>query len=236
MTTGTPYRDWVREGGVAFSGAIEELSKAEFDAPSRLPGWSTRELIAHVALNADALVNLLTWARTGIETPMYASVEARNADIAATARRSPDELCAAVEASAWRLEEAADGLTGEQWQHTVRTAQGREIPAEQVPWMRVREVWVHAVDLGVGITMDDVPADIVDALVVDVLGLFDQRGDDLDAVLRPTDRAAVWTSGDGGVEVCGRAADLAGWLIGRLDDRSRVEAVGGPLPPPPRWL
>ncbi len=177
MTTATPYRDWLREGSAGFSGAIEELSKAEFDGPSGLPGWSTREVVAHVALNADALVNLLTWARTGIETPMYASVEARNADIAAMARRRPDELCIAVEDSAWRLEDAAEELTAEQWQHTVRTTQGREIKAEQVMWMRVREVWVHAVDLGVGIAMEDIPTGIVDALVVDVLGLFEQRGD-----------------------------------------------------------
>jgi len=31
------------------------------------------------------MVNLLSWARTGTETPMYASAESRNADIEAGA-------------------------------------------------------------------------------------------------------------------------------------------------------
>jgi hypothetical protein len=30
--------------------------------------------------NADGLRNLLVWARTGVETPMYPSIEQRNAD------------------------------------------------------------------------------------------------------------------------------------------------------------
>ena len=50
-------------------------------APSLLPGWSRAHVVAHVAGNAVALLNLLTWARTGVETPMYADDAARNADI-----------------------------------------------------------------------------------------------------------------------------------------------------------
>ena len=45
-------------------------------------------MLAHLARNADGCVNLLTWARTGIETPQYRSAEQRDADIAAGAGRT----------------------------------------------------------------------------------------------------------------------------------------------------
>ena len=44
-----------------------------------LPGWTVGHVLTHVARNADAYTNLLTWARTGVETPAYASPEAREA-------------------------------------------------------------------------------------------------------------------------------------------------------------
>ena len=58
-----------------------KLDDADLAAPSRLPGWTRGHVLAHLARNADGCVNLLTWARTGIETPQYASDERRDADI-----------------------------------------------------------------------------------------------------------------------------------------------------------
>ena len=45
--------------------------------PSLLPGWSRGHVLTHLARNADGAVNLLTWARTGVETPQYVSQEQR---------------------------------------------------------------------------------------------------------------------------------------------------------------
>ena len=42
---------------------------ADPSAPSLLPGWTRGHVLTHVARNADSLVNLLTWARTGVVTP-----------------------------------------------------------------------------------------------------------------------------------------------------------------------
>lgn len=233
-------RAWMREGTAVFLDAVRRLADDELDERSGLPAWSRRTLIAHVSSNAGALCNLLTWARTGVETPMYASPEARQADIQQTAQLDTQQLRSTVEASAAALDNAMDQLTVEQWQHTVRTAQGRTVPAGQVPWMRVREVWVHAVDLGTGSTTADLPPGAVDTLIEDVLSVFERRGDQLDAVLAPTDRATTWRSGTGTgtgtVAVAGTAADLAGWLTGRLADGSRLRANGDRLPEVPRWL
>ncbi len=66
---------------------IADLDDAAVAAPSALPGWTRGHVLTHVARNADALVNLLTWARTGVETPAYPSREARDAGIEAGAGR-----------------------------------------------------------------------------------------------------------------------------------------------------
>jgi len=75
--------DTVRDGG-----------PDAFTAPSLLPEWSIGHIVTHLARNADGFRNLLIWARTGAETPMYPSEESRDRDIEAGARRSAAELAA----------------------------------------------------------------------------------------------------------------------------------------------
>ena len=53
------------------------LTDAQVAGPSRLPGWTRGHVLTHLARNADGFANLLTWARTGNETPMYPSEAAR---------------------------------------------------------------------------------------------------------------------------------------------------------------
>src|SRR2546430_5157230 len=76
------------------------LTDARAGEPSLLPGWTRGHVLTHVARNGDGLGNLLRWARTGTETPMYASREARRADIEAGAGRSPAGPAADVPATA----------------------------------------------------------------------------------------------------------------------------------------
>ena len=57
-------------------------------APSLCEGWTRAHVVTHIARNADALSNLVHWATTGEPTPMYASPESRDADIAEGARRA----------------------------------------------------------------------------------------------------------------------------------------------------
>jgi maleylpyruvate isomerase len=61
------------------------------------------------------------------------------------------------------------------WQAEVRSALGRAIPAAEIPWMRVREVWLHAVDLAAGATVADLPPDVIDTLLDDVCGMLSTR-------------------------------------------------------------
>lgn len=203
----------------------------DLGGPSGLSGWSRAHLIGHVARNAEALTRLATWARTGVETPMYPNPQARAAEIEESASRPADVLHADLATSAEVLDAALADLTAEQWRAQVRSALGRAIPAAEVPWMRIREVWLHAVDLGTGGSFDDIPDDVVDLLLDDVVGMLGGREGCPAVALHATDRDTGWRLGspDGRpVEVTGTAADLAAWLTGRAAPVGR--------PPLPRWL
>ncbi|MFJ2716757.1 maleylpyruvate isomerase N-terminal domain-containing protein [Streptomyces sp. NPDC087437] len=162
-------RAWARTGTELMLDAVAGLDEAGFSAPSVLPEWTRGHLVAHVAANADALCNLVHWAATGEETPMYASAEERAAGIAKGSTLPAEELRSWLTGSAHRLAEGLDGLTDERWQHKVVTAQGRTVPVTELPWMRAREVCVHAVDLGTGVvTFDDLPKGFLTALVAEI--------------------------------------------------------------------
>ncbi|MDI6410051.1 maleylpyruvate isomerase family mycothiol-dependent enzyme [Streptomyces albus] len=164
----TDARAWARTGTGLLLDAVAGLDEDAFSAPSQLPGWTRKHLTAHVAANADALCNLVHWAATGEERPMYASAEERTAGIAKGPTLSADELRSWLTASAHRLAAGLDRLTDEQWQREVVTAQGRTVPATELPWMRAREVCVHAVDLGTGVTFAGLPDGFLSALAEEI--------------------------------------------------------------------
>ncbi|MFI5426564.1 maleylpyruvate isomerase N-terminal domain-containing protein [Aeromicrobium sp. UC242_57] len=60
---------WTEVGTNLFLKHAEPLSDEDLRAPSALPGWTLKHLLAHVASNADALSNLVEWARTGVYRP-----------------------------------------------------------------------------------------------------------------------------------------------------------------------
>jgi maleylpyruvate isomerase len=206
-------RRWVREGTTLVSGSLAELD--DLPAATALPGWTRAHVVAHLAANAEAVGNLVRWAATGERTPMYSSPDQRAADIEKASTFGPAELVAWFGASASALEAAMDELTEDQWRARVVTAQGREVPASETPWMRAREVFVHAVDLDTGVGFDDLPAGFLEALVEDVIG---KRGVEAD--------------------VRGTLAGRAAYLTGRSDGASAgVRTAGGaPAPDLPPWL
>jgi hypothetical protein len=108
------------------------------------------------------------WAATGIETPMYPSAEARTAVLEEARTKGADELLSWLTGSAAALTDEFELRTDEQWATEVTTFQGRHLPATEIPWLRAREVCVHAVDLDGGVTFADLPNDFLGALVIDI--------------------------------------------------------------------
>lgn len=229
----------VEQGTAWFLAEVESMRDEQFALPSLLPAWSRAHVVAHVSLNAEAIGNLVTWATTGVETPMYPDVATRNADIDELARAGPGTLVERLDRACIDLDAALRAMPGEAWQAEVRTARGRPVAAEEILWMRAREVWLHAVDLGAGLQVGDLPEGFLEALVSDVLDLFEARGElagwrfevpgrDLDWRLGPADEV---------VEVRRLALpDLTAWLTGRVPATAVDLGDQPPLPTAPRWL
>ncbi|WP_170141064.1 maleylpyruvate isomerase family mycothiol-dependent enzyme [Allonocardiopsis opalescens] len=236
--------DWLHRGTLLFRRLTDTVPAHALAEPSLLPGWTRAHVVAHVARNADALVNLLTWARTGVETLMYPSRERRDADIEAGAAWPADRLRPDLHAACERFAEAVRTMPADRWSYTVTSAQGRPIPAREAPWMRVRELWIHAVDLDSGIGFAELPADLVDALLTDVAAKLGSAPGAVPVRLAATDREGVWSLGpDAGAAavpaVHGSAAELLGWLAGRTQGKELLvlgDGGAGSLPPLPRWL
>jgi maleylpyruvate isomerase len=223
---------WWREGEQTLAAAVSALPDAGLAGPSLLPGWTRQTLLAHLGLNADALINLLTWARTGVETPMYASAQARDDEIAETAARPAAEVRAEFAAGQARLAEAVDQMPDVAWPTLVRNGQGRMVPATEVPWMRMRETWVHVVDLAGPVTFADIPAEVTSALVENIVSGWQAREDVGGLTFAAADTGQRW--GDGPRVISARRADLLAWMAGR-GSAGAIDFDGPPWPPPP-WL
>ncbi|MFF3766675.1 maleylpyruvate isomerase family mycothiol-dependent enzyme [Streptomyces sp. NPDC001922] len=222
----------VREATARLLTALGKLDDAAVREPSLLPGWSRGHVLAHLARNADALVNVLEAARTGTDIPMYAGSEIRDRDIERGAGRPLAVQIEDLTAAADRFNNAAAALHPEAWEATVTLRNGVTDRASRVPFRRLIEIELHHVDLGIGCTVGDLPAAFVERDLEYVAGeRFAGRGDVPPLLLTTDDgrcRRTGRTDGDP-VAVSGAAAALLGWLTGRADG-SDLDAGGAPLP------
>jgi maleylpyruvate isomerase len=221
-------------------GTAARLSDAQAREASLLPGWTRGHVLTHVARNSDGMVNLLRWARTGTETPMYASAESRAADIEAGAGRPAADLAADVRESAAALAAEAATMPEDAWTAQVRALHGPPFPAYGVLDRRLSEVEIHHVDLAAGYTPGDWPADFLLEALPRVAESFAGR-DDVPACVAwvegATDmlRLGPERAGPPTVIINGGAADLLAWLLGRDSGTRLTVAGGGTLPVLPPW-
>jgi maleylpyruvate isomerase len=213
--------NWMHGGTERLLAEVAVLPDDAMSAPTALPGWTRAYLLSHIAANADALRNLVHWARTGEERRMYASTEAREADIAAGAELPADLLRARVASSAADLAadlaalDGADG--GSAWDAKIITAQGLTRTASEIPWMRTREIYIHAIDMAAGTTFADLPPDFLAALLDDVTARRSAVGGGPALIIAATDTGGRWdVAGTGSpVPVSGPLPDLTAYLTGR---------------------
>ena len=229
--------DWMRDGEAFFLDRLATLPDDALREPSGLPGWTRAHVVSHFSRNARALINLLDWARTGVATPMYPSVEARAEGIEEGSHQSAAELRSEARAASKDLQDATAAMPEAAWDGEIRTALGRATTGAEVPWMRVRETWVHALDLDAGASADQIPDPITVGLIDEVTQTLGSRDDSLGAVLVATDTGRSWTLGatDEPIELRGREAELFAWLIGRSEGDG-LEASTGVVPEAPRWM
>jgi maleylpyruvate isomerase len=161
-----PARDlqWARRGTAYFARRLNELSDGELDAPSRLPGWSRRHLVAHVGYHARGLARLVEAARNGAAEETLAEPEAKVEDVAFGATLPAHALRHLFKHSEVHLSVEWRDLTEAGWRASVRSVRGEIMPIATTPWLRAREIWMRALDLDNGGSPADFPSDLRQAL------------------------------------------------------------------------
>ncbi|WP_329121899.1 maleylpyruvate isomerase family mycothiol-dependent enzyme [Streptomyces sp. NBC_01353] len=213
----------VREATERLLDAAASLDNAALAEPSRLPGWTRGHVLAHIARNADALVNVLQG------RPMYADAATRDADIERDAPRPLDVQLADVRESGERFQ--AVGAEPADWERTVELRNGVTDRAARIPFRRWVEVALHHVDLGIGYELADLPEEFV-LREIDFLADRWSRPEVPPVTLRLgyDDGSPSWrTGGDKGdpVVLGGARAELLGWLSGRGDKGAHLAVLAG---------
>jgi maleylpyruvate isomerase len=170
-------------GAVAASTAsllmsIDGLDPDDVGEQTELPGWSRGHVLSHLARNADALLRMLVGALGGTSLPMYPSIEARNADIAAGASRPTEVIFQDVRITAETFGVAVGEVPAATWSTivTLMVPLGpMEGPVAEILEMRLREVEIHHSDLAVGHDFSTTDPVTLDHLIASTVERFRDR-------------------------------------------------------------
>jgi maleylpyruvate isomerase len=217
---------------------IARITDDQARGPSSLPRWSRGHVLTHLARNADGLANLLIWARTGVVTPQYPSMQVRNEQIEAGAGRPARELIIDFADSATAFGDEVARLGDADWVAEVQGARGPAHPAWFTLWRRLSELEIHHVDLDAGYRPVDWPADFARECLRQAGTIF-TGPDSPAALLRATDDGSEHRIGPPEqapvVTVAGPSQALLAWLVGRSAGGDLITTPAGPLPAVPPW-
>lgn len=198
--------------------ALDPLTDEQVRAASPLPGWTRGHVLAHVTDAGRALADLVENALRGVLIPLYnPQTHDRDGLIEATAGRTAEEHRRDLLRHSVRLEDAWARVTD--WDQHVDYRDGK---LSSTVFARWREVWIHAVDLDVGIGVTDWPGDFCDHAL-------DFLQDRLPGGVAVRDGGRRW--GEGDTEVTGPVGELAAWLSGRAGG----DGLTGDLPELGPW-
>ncbi|WP_270889427.1 maleylpyruvate isomerase family mycothiol-dependent enzyme [Pedococcus sp. 5OH_020] len=205
---------------------------SDLSAASLCQGWTRGHVLTHVARNAEAVGRLSRWALTGTRHEMYpGGSTARDAEIEAGAGRGTSEQVEDLRRTAADLEPLLAALSGPRAVEEVEMRGGLRTSADRLPFLRLREVVYHHVDLDAGFGFADVEPDLLRRFVADAVERLaaDTRAPDL---LVRSEEGAVWSTGSRVVSpVTGRLDGILLWLT-RRDPRGVHSA--DPLPELPK--
>ena len=137
--------------------SVGDLTDSDVRRDSLRPGWSVGHVLNPLRRNAVGYTVMVRAAARGEVGDQYTSAEGRRQGIEEGAGAPVAELADLLRRAIADLEDAFDALDPEQWASgRGRTLRG-EVPINELPWRRWREVDVHHADLGLGYTYDDWP-------------------------------------------------------------------------------
>lgn len=178
MESPTSEIDGCRRAHERLFATLDQLPDGVATQPSLLPNWSVAHVLAHLALNAQAMTRRIEAALDGREVEQYQGGAAgRSEQIEAGAQRPAGELVELVRTTAAQLDELFASLATEAWSLKVRTVAGGQHPVAHLPFRRWREVEMHHVDLGVGFDVSEVSPSLVDLALPRLLEGLPERTD-----------------------------------------------------------
>jgi maleylpyruvate isomerase len=200
--------------------SASRMTDDEYCAPSLLPGWSRGHVLAHWAGNADGQSRMLVAAARDEVAAQYPGSDAeREADIEARAARPARLIVQDALAAVGQVEDALRRMPPEAWSRPTGARIGQRLAWMSV-WARWRETEIHHMDLDVGYTHEDWPAEFVSLTLPRVLPTLDTRMPDqvtvqVQVVDRHWPQRSPATTSDDPVVVRGTASAVLCWLVGR---------------------
>ncbi|MFE9553574.1 maleylpyruvate isomerase family mycothiol-dependent enzyme [Streptomyces sp. NPDC006692] len=224
--------DAVRGAAARLGDTLDGLTDQQAREPSALAGWSRGHVLTHLARSADVYRWLLALARTGAEPGPRADAPALERALREGAGRDAATLVADVRGSLEGLFDEAAAMPDGRWNTLVAALAGWRHPAWFTLHRARRELETHHVDLNLGHTVADWPADYVAWALDGTVAALAVRGFPV-VRIEATDLGRSWPVGRGGPTVAGPSRDLLAWLAGRAT-AAKLHA-DHPLPTPPSW-
>lgn len=213
--------------------SVDAMPDPAYAEPSLLPRWTRAHVVAHLTLNAEGLAGALRGLTEGRQVPMYASQEARDADIETLAGCDPSAIRGRLLGAVTDFTDAVAAVPDDAADRLIERTpgSGRTFPAREVPLMRHREVEIHHADLGLGYTRADWPPEFAVRLIDSAVAHPYPEA----LTLHATDLDRTWHLHEGvGPTVSGTAADLGWWITGRGAGEG-LSCDDGPLPGMEAW-
>ena len=169
--------DWARRGTAYFARKLSELSDAELCCDSEIEGWTRRHVIAATAYHARMLTRAAEAARTGREVALCHHDAQRRDEIEDGATLPAGALRHLVDHAAVHLNVEWRDLAADDWD--------KPLPYESLPtvrhspWIRAKQVWLRALDLGNGASPRDFPRDFLVRILSERMARALRPNDDL---------------------------------------------------------
>ncbi len=139
--------------------SVTGMTEGDARGGCRLPGWTRGHVLTHLARNADGQRRMVDGVLRDEVVDQYpGGDQQRRDDIEAGAHRPVAELLADVVDSQRALVDAWSRIPDGSWDRLTRARAGVR-PVRDGVMSRWREILVHLVDLDVGVTPDQLPAD-----------------------------------------------------------------------------
>ena len=213
----------------SFLASAQALSTEQLRGPSDCDEWDRAHVVAHLASNSRALVNLVDWATSGEPKPIYSSRDERNRETDELAQLPPEQLLRTFVENSQYLAEQCGRLRGPLEVEEL-DLNGKTVPSVGIPTVWISELVLHHQDLNTGWTVAQAePESQLNALEGAVRAMRAKGAPGM--TLRTTEHDE-WILGDGGQLVTGDRVGMVMWLA-----RGDAQGVSseGPLPELPEW-